>query len=277
MRSIRHDLAILLLAPLAISAVRFPAVLENPGVVFEIEVKDASNAPPQTMTAAVEGKNVKLQPPAEGRDRRGDLIFRGDRREMLIVSHADRSYMVVDEAMMKELAGAMAKMDAMFANMPPEQRAMAEKMMRGRMGGGAGRATKRELRRTAEQATHNGFPTVKYEMLEDGRKAREYWVTPWNNLEGFEEAKPAFEAMARFGKGLQDALGQSQMMRGLVDFARDGYELMAELDGYPVVTRQFSSNGQLESETTLRSVRRETFSPADFEPPSEYSRRSLGR
>jgi hypothetical protein len=55
----------------------------------------------------------------------------------------------------------------------------------------------------------------------------------------------------------------------------NGYEFMMELNGFPVVTREFDERGTLESETRLRSARQQTLNPADFEPPAGFTRQQL--
>lgn len=278
MRLARRGVTMLLVALVGIGAVGLAAVTDNPGVVFEMEIRDhTSSAEPAKMTMAVEGRDLKIERSAVGEQPAGSTIFRGDRREMFIVNHADRSYFLLDEAGMKELAEATKGMDAMLANVPPEQRAMVERMMRGRGLGGAAAAPKRELRRTGERATHSGYATEQYEVLENGRRKWEFWVTPWSSLEGADEMRTAVEAMAEFGKVLTDAAAQSPMLSSMAGAGAGEYQFLRQLNGYPVVTRTFSDGGQLELETTLRSVTRRTMSPGDFEVPDGYRRQSIGR
>ena len=50
---------------------------------------------------------------------------------------------------------------------------------------------------------------------------------------------------------------------------------MKQIDGFPVVTSGLGADGSVEDESSLRSARRRTLDPADFEPPSGYKRRSM--
>ena len=56
---------------------------------------------------------------------------------MVMLDKAKNKYQEIDEQTMDQMAhqmsGAMAQMDAAMKNMPPEQRAMMEKMMKGKM------------------------------------------------------------------------------------------------------------------------------------------------
>ena len=58
------------------------------------------------------------------------------------MDHKDKSYIVMDEAMLDEVSAqmseAMKEMEAQLASMPPEQRAMVEQMMKGQMQGMTG-------------------------------------------------------------------------------------------------------------------------------------------
>ena len=109
------------------------------GVVYEIEVQNyESSSEPESTTMSTEGKNLKMSiasgPTGMGQ---GEVIFRGDRREMMIVDHGNQSYMVIDEEAMKELAGMVSGISDQLAKalegVPEEQRKMMEEMMKKRM------------------------------------------------------------------------------------------------------------------------------------------------
>ncbi len=250
------------------------------GVVYEIEVKDHDSSPPKTesIEAAVEGRHIKMGVASGGRGSQGEMIFRGDRREMIVVDHDDKSYTVVDEASMREVAGqvsgVMSQIQEALKDVPADQRAMVEAMMKKRMPQAA--APQRpvtELRKTGDRETHAGYPCVRYDVLVDGRKTQELWVTDWDNIEGGEEMVGAFEDMADFFKELMDAMPDfGQKGSGIGDNA---FEHMKELGGFPVVTREFDAGGGLDDESTLRSAKRRTLDPAEFEPPAGYKRRSM--
>lgn len=248
------------------------------GVVYEIEVKDHEQSPPKTSSteAAVEGKNLKMSIAQGATGGKGDMIYRGDRREMIVVDHEDKSYMVVDQAAIETLAGqvssAMSQMQEALKNVPEEQRAMVEQMMKQRMPQQAPERPTTELRKTGERATHGGYPCVKYDVLRGDRKVRELWVTDWSNIEGGNDVVGVFEDMAGFFQEMMDALPDF----GQTAAADAAFAHMTEIGGFPVVTREFGDDGSLEDESTLRSARRQSLDPADFEPPAGYKRRSMG-
>ncbi len=248
------------------------------GVVYEIDFTDHEQSPPksESIEAAVEGRNLKMGIASGGRGKQGEMIFRGDRREMVVVDHEDRTYQVLDEATMKQIAGqvgsAMSQMQEALKNVPEDQRAMVEQMMKQRMPQQAPQKPRSELKKTAERGDKNGYPCVKYEVLRNGHKIRELWVTDWSNVEGGSDVVGSFEEMAEFFK---------EMMDSIPDFGQGGssgdpvFEHMKEMGGFPVVTSEFDDDGSLEGESSLRSARRRTLDPAEFEPPSGYKRRQM--
>jgi len=249
----------------------------GPGVVFETEIKDLRRNTTQAASASVEGKLIKVDVPGEGGQPSNAMIFRGDRQELVAIDHGRRTYMVIDQATIKELAAqvgtAMSQMQQMLQNLPPEQRAAMEQAMRGRgMGGAMGPPPPpAELRKTNERAEHAGYDTVKYEVLRGERKVREMWVTDWSNLPASGEVRGAFESMGTFAKEVFSALSQIAGQLNL-----DVYEQMQQADGYPVLVTEFDESGQPTTETRLVSASERVIDPATFEPPTDYRRETMG-
>lgn len=252
------------------------------GVVYEIETTDHEQSPPKTesIEAAVEGRHLKMGIASQGKGTQGEMIFRGDRREMVVIDHDNRSYHLIDSKAIEGIAGQLSQAEQMMKealkNVPEDKRAMIEQMMKQKMPSGAAAAPQRpksELKKTSERAEKAGYPCVKYEVLHDGRKIRELWVTDWSNVEGGSDVVDSFEDMADFFGELMDSLP---------DFGQGGptgdpvFEHMKEIGGFPVVTLEFDAeDGSLEGESTLRSARRQTIDPDAFEPPSGYKRQEM--
>ncbi len=254
------------------------------GVVYEIDVTDHEQSPPKTesIAAAVEGRHLKMGKVSKGKGKQGEMIFRGDRRDMVVVDHENGSYHVMDKEAMDRISGKLSEADRMMQealkNVPEDKRAMVEQMMKQRMPQKATKSSEDELKKTSEWADHNGYPCVKYEVLRDGRKVRELWVTDWDNVEGGSDAVDAFEDMADFFREMMDSFSDAAgvgLGRGAGGVADIGFEHMRELGGFPVVTRDFGDDGSLEGETALRSAKRQTIDPDAFEPPSGYKRQEM--
>lgn len=258
--------------------VLFLATCASAGVVLEIETQDHRLNESGTVLAVVDGKNLKMIITSGGDQDKNEMIFRGETREMVVVDHDDKSFMVIDEAMIDsigvKLSGYEAKMREALKDVPPEQRAMVEQMMKGRMPpqATAPARPKIEFRNTGERDTQNGYPSDKYEATIDGRKTQELWVTDWDNVDGGGDAAEAFQAMADFFKQMRDSMPRF----GVDEDADDNpFEHMREMGGFPVLTYDYASDGSFASESSLRSSTQRAVAAAEFEPPSAYKRREM--
>jgi hypothetical protein len=248
------------------------------GVVYEVENKNMTNSSGEVTNAsiAIEGKLMKMDIASANEDQDGEIIFRSDRREMVIVNHKDRSYFVLDEKQLRAMADqinqAMASMEQALAAMPESQRAQMEKMMKDRMPGMGSKRMPSELKKTGDSNTINGYPCVKYEVWRGDTKERELWVTDWSNVEGGSEAAQVFKEMASFMKEMLDSLPEMGEAKSLGDTT---FAHLKEMNGYPVMTREYNAGGAVENESTLKSARKATLDPADFEPPKQYKHKDM--
>jgi hypothetical protein len=251
------------------------------GVLFEIETQDHEQNPPQTHTSrmAVEGRRLTMDiAPGQTGQRGGAVVFRGDRREMAIVNHDDKSYFVIDPATIKQLAGqvnqAMSQMQEALKNVPENQRAMMEQLMKDRMP--AQKPTRRsppEVRRLDQTAEVYGYPCRLYEVRRDGRKIRDLWVTDWSNIDGGRELAPVFADMGEFQQELLDVMPPMDGQAGGIE--DNPFTTMKQIDGFPVASRDYAEDGSVKSETALRSAKSQRLSPAAFEPPAGYQRHDM--
>lgn len=265
--------------PLLVTLVLLASSPVLAGVVYEIETTD-HNATSSTTQTSVEGRNLAMGIHAGARGSNGEAIYRGDRNEMVIVDHDNKSYFVMDQEMIESIAGqvgqAMGQIEKALENVPEAQRAALEQMMRDRMPQKPPTRPETTLRNTGDRAEKNGYPCVRYEVLRGGTVVRELWVTDWSNVEGGQDVAPVFEDLADFFGTMLDSLSGADGMPGLGDALDDNmFEHMKELGGFPVVTREFDDDGSLEGETTLRSARRQTIDPDAFEPPAGYKRQEM--
>ena len=254
------------------------------GVVFEVETTDHTREEPRSQQIEIraEGKNLTMNiPQAQGSP--DAMVYRGASREMLVIQHANQSYMQIDEeavkAMASQVSSAMSQIEEAMANIPEKQRAMMEKLLQERMPPPAAEPEKPslEFRKTGEKAEKNGYPCTRYEVLQAGRKRSELWVTDWSNVEGGAEVAVAFEDMADFFSELIKSLPDTGggFGGGFGGLAEGPIMGLREIGGFPVVTREFGEDGSLEGESELRSARRESIDPDAFEPPAGYKRQQM--
>jgi len=247
------------------------------GVVFEMQTKDLRSSSKDVTNAKmfIEGKSLKMDIASQNGKSNNEVIFRGDRQEMLIISHQDKSYFIIDEKQMKAISDqinqAMSSMELALANLPEAQQAQMKQMMQGRMPDLGEKREPSELRKTSETDTISGYPCVRYEVWRSGIKEREMWVTGWNEIEGGSSVMEVFEELADFTRSLMDSLP----MEGEKSIADPTFEHMKEINGFPVKTLEFDSNGSVVSEATFLGSKSVNLDSADFQPPKKYKHRDM--
>ena len=191
------------------------------------------------------------------------MIFRtvNGSSEMLILSKDRNEYRVIDEKMVaqisEQLKGAMAQMEAAMKNLPPQQRAMMEKMMKGKMPPGMASAPEPTVYTAKGSGTVNGYSCTNYEGVEGGQTVEEVCAASASTLDLSASDFQVFEDMRKFAEGLVGALGSSPYMVGIKGFAAAGYQ------GFPVLRRSFDG-GKAADESTLKSITDASFTDADF-------------
>jgi hypothetical protein len=249
-------------------------------VVLEIESRDHRVSPPKSETTFVvtDGRQIALGLTSGSANPEGGMIYRAGRREMVVLNHRDRSYMVLDKAAIQSLAGqmnqAMGQIEESLRNVPPEQQAFMRQMMAGQKPSQGPPRSPAQVRRTADRATVFGYPATRYEILRDGRKEREMYVTDWQNLDGGRDVAAAFVDLGGFAQELAAALpgGNSGPAATMDD---NIFTAMNEIDGFPVGVREYRSDGTIEREWALRSAKRQRVDPATFSPPAGYRRQAM--
>ena len=247
------------------------------GVVYEIKsVRYGSGEPVEEfINASVDGDNLKMVMGGTADGNADEMIFRGSVPEMIMVDHKEKRYYVMDESTIREIGNQMSdierQMQEALKDVPPEQRPMIEQMMKSRMPKGMQGPSKPtfQLNRTPEKGTRNGYPCVKYELLREGTLMQEMWVTDWSNIEGGADVRDAFLGMSEFFQSLRDAMP---------DFVRDDdnmFQNMKDMDGFPVVSLDYSPDGTLEGESKLVSAARQSIDTAAFGPPDGYVREEM--
>lgn len=238
------------------------------GVVMDMVVRDAAGQETDRSRIYAQSKMIRMDH-GEG-DATASMIFLGDR--FLYVDHSDESYIVMDEAALNEVSSkineAMKEMEAQLAEMPPEQRAMVEQMMKGRMSGmmsqQAEAAPKPRLESMGKKEWRS-YSCRQYAVYEEAKKTQEICAATLDDVAGADEVVEAFIGMAAYIEKMTESM---PMM------ANDGFnpgELMAEIDGFPVHTIDYR-NGQVMTETSLDSVDEQDLDPALFAAPDGYRR-----
>lgn len=278
----RRSILLHIISALVLGLLAGPAVA---GVVFEVETTDHTQGEPRSEVIEIraEGKNLTMEIPAQGEGSPDAMIYRGVQREMVVLEHQKKTYMLIDEEAVRALAGevssALSQIEEAMANIPEKQRAMMEQLLKERMPSPTTEQEKPtvELRKTGKKAEKQGYPCVEYEVWREGQKLRELWVTDWGNVEGGKDVAAAFEGMADFFSELIESIPSvgGGLGGGFGGLADNPMASMREIGGFPVVIRELGEDGSLEGESALRSARRQTIDPDAFEPPSGYKRQEM--
>ncbi len=242
---------------LIVCALAFTAMPLFAGKRIVMETKTMSNGKVETQEVMLDANRFR----ANSGD--SSVIFHtvNGKSEMLMLNKARNEYSVIDEKMVAQLSetlkGAMAQMEAAMKNMPPEQRAMMEKMMKGKMPPGMAAPAEPTVYTAKGGGNVNGYACTNYEGVEGGKKVEEVCAASSSTLKLSESDFKVFQDMRKFAEGLVGALSSSPYAVGIKGFASAGYE------GFPVLRRTFN-DGKATEESTLKSITDASFTDADF-------------
>jgi hypothetical protein len=290
MRVLRYLLVCAVLGALSLACVSTVSA----GVVFDLETTYYAGPAPavesgQVFVLAPNMKVKIVSGPSKGK-MPGEMVYRGDKRQMIVVDHGEKAYMIMDRDTFEKVAAqmpggedggakmqeAMKELEKQMEDLGPEERKMMEKILKDKMPPGAalgGKSAKPEYRKTKDKEDMGGYPCVRYDVYSGEEKTQELWVTDWKNIEGSAELKAVFEDMAVFYAEMMKSL--DQIAGGMIGAERNPMEDFANIDGFPVVSRTFEG-GELTSETTLKSVSEVDLNAGEFDAPEGYKLRKMG-
>jgi hypothetical protein len=225
-------------------------------VTLEIESRDHRVTPPRVETTFVVSDGLQLATGLTvnaGTAQHG-MIYRSSQKQLLVLDHANRSYVALDVPTMQRLA------------------AQLNQLTGGRASGASGTLAPAQVRKTTDIAPCFGYPATRYEVFRDGRLVREMYVTDWKNIDGGREVATAFADMGAFLTAMMASLPMGEANGGPDESV---FSSMQEVDGFPVGVREYRADGTIEQEWALRSARREKPDPLMFSPPTEYQQQRL--
>jgi hypothetical protein len=142
-------------------------------------------------------------------------------------------------------------------NMSPQQKAMMEQMMKGKMPQQAAPQRINTVYTAKGAATVNGFSCTRYDGVRSGQKIAEVCAAQPTQLRFSPADVQVFEKMREFASGLQSAFQNSPFGGGVGELAEAGFQ------GFPVERVNFR-NGQAAQKDELKSAQQASFSDADF-------------
>lgn len=244
-------------------------------VVFEIEQKELNPESTGQIKGKVKGNDLRMDMYENGGKLDGSMIYRGASKEMIMIDHDDKSFVILDEATMSalsaKLSAAMKQMEAQLQNLPPEQREQMKQMMGM---GGSSDYVEPVLKKTGSGEV-NGVACQKYDVFQGSEKVREYCVTQWGNIEGGQEMMNLMMQMADSMENMMKSFSiPGNPMGSQVEFEENVFSRLRELNGFPIETVDFD-DGEKESISTFSSSKKTTVDASEFVPPSDYKKQSM--
>ncbi len=254
-------------------------VLTSPGavagVVMDMITKDGSGQQTEASKIYAQSEMVRIDRVGGNNGAQMSMIFRDD--IFLMINHNDKTYAVIDDAMLEQIgsriSSAMQQMEAQLAQIPPEQRAMVEKMMQGQMQGMLPQqdaaSTPRLRVERGESSEWKSYPCVKYSVYTGEVKSEEICAASHNAIEGVDDVMQGFRKMSEFLKKLTESLPAA-----FGGMAENPMNMLEQIDGFPVHTLHFE-NGELRGETSLDSVTEQMLEESMFVAPAGYAKQDL--
>lgn len=204
-----------------------------------------------TVQISTSGANTRLEIISVTSAEAGGMIFNGDNNEMIILDHLQGHFMVIGRDRMDAMAAQVSE------SIDPQTAADVPVRLPDTIN---------------ELGSHGVVADIEcrtYEVVRNGRKVRELCVSDWDDIEGGQETAEALRGVAAFFESIRQAYAGTGAME-VFDRQQELFGHMAELDGYPVLYRDFSAGGSLLRQTILTSAREDELSPGFFEPPKGY-------
>ena len=242
------------------------------GVVLEMVTKNATGTETETSRIYAESGKVRIDNIGGSHNSETSIIFRD--KQLLMLNHRDKTYSIMDDGMFDEMnsqmSAAMRQMEEQMAKVPPEQRAMMERMMKGRMKTFAPSPQVTPTFRVDALGLSEWGPysCTQYAVYDNTEKVQEVCAASMDQIEGSGEVMGAFKAMAEFMKKMTASLPFASGMTG------SPTEMMDQFDGFPVHTLHYD-NGKLRQEVSLESATEQALGEDLFNPPASYQRQDM--
>lgn len=240
------------------------------GVVMNMVTSDGSGQ--QTDSSKIFAQSEMIRIDSIGGENMS-MIFRGE--EFLVLSHSDKTYFVMDQAMLEQLSSqmneAMKLMEAQLAQVPPEQRAMVEKMMQGQMQNMMPMEPPPLPRvETGGASSWLNYSCTQYTVYSGSDKTQEICAASADQIEGSDEVIGAFQNMAAFITKMSESM-PGPMASGM---AQSPTGMMDQIDGFPVHTLHYE-NGRLVREVSLDSITPQSLDESMFSAPADYAQQQM--
>lgn len=230
----------------------------------------------------IEGDRMRTDTQGEDGKMATTVIFLGETDEMYMVDHKKRNYIVMDkesiEALGKQLSEAMQQMEAAFAQMPPEQRAMMEKMMKGKMPAeDVEPPSPQVVRSLGESGNVNGIACEWKEVTRDDLLEEKACVCDQGEIAGGKEMVAIAHEMRDFAEGLMQLASSASSIKmfGGGTMGTFAMGMTGDLGGFSLISEHFDGEGKLMRRSTFQSADEVSVPAEEFTPPSDYKKQTI--
>ena len=250
------------------------------GAVLVLQTTEYSELEPVvgTVEISTQGRESRIEITSVSSNESGGMIYRSNKKEMIALDHTAQEYYVFDQPTMDRMAAqvraAMEQTEAALEAMSPEERALAEQMIQGPRSRDQRAASRHRLQATGKTDKIAGYACKYYDVLQDGQRIRDICITPWSEIPEGREAAHAMMELADFFENMRKAFAGSGGLE-VMDRQQEMFGYMQELDGYPVLSRDYDATGEVESESRLTAARSEKIGDSFFDAPASYLQRPL--
>jgi hypothetical protein len=237
------------------------------GTQLEAEARGLGGDPPPTRRGVMrlEPDRMRLDIAAVS----SAIIYRADLNLIWIVDHRDRSFARVDRAALGELSRRMAEareeIRARLAALPPEQRAVLERMLGKSLSANPEASTAVAVRETGRSERVNGVDCAELEIHRSQETIAMACTADWERAGVERETFRPIQELGTFLRQTLSALPGNPIGReGL-----DALGAFGRLGGVPLRIRIFEA-GAPTREIRVISMERKTFARETFEVPAGY-------
>ncbi len=258
------------------AALSIVSMTTQAGVVIEYVNRNATTGKEEPLqTVWIQNGLARME---SNRGRSGTVATLYKNEAMYVIEDASRSYRVIDQATMEQMAGrmgdAMAKMREQMAKMPPEQRAMMEQMMKQRggtmMNGAPHKPAIYDAQATGGSETVNGRSCKLWNVTRDGALAQQLCVVPMAAMPGAVEVIELSKKMS----ALFEKLGH-QLRDQLPTTLQQSTTALAKINGYPIMTRAYRDGVLQPEQFIVKDWKQQSIDAAKFEIPTGYKQQEM--
>lgn len=230
----------------------------------------------------VEGDRMRMDTQGENGKLASTVIFLGETDEMNMIDHKKKTYMVMDreriEALGKQMGQVMQQMEEALAQVPPEQRAMMERMMKGKMAAeDYTPPSPPVVTDLGESGSVNGIACQWKQVTRDDVLSQKACVCDEGAIPGGKAMVALAHEMRDFSEGLmriaKSASGVQMFGGGTIgDVAAS---MTADLGGFSLISEDYDGEEKLMRRSTFESADEVSIPATEFTPPSDYKRQEL--